>query len=611
MTSISLSVAKHKPPAIVREILQNSLDAAKNAGRKCARVLFSLESVDVDDIPGIVGYKNALEKCEAFWRTRSKHTQAMEVLGGIRRRLEQKSVPALFVCDNGIGLDTSRMEAILSDGVSDQDSSGATGSHGNGHFTVFNLSGLRYLLYGGISKENGRLASGHATLCSHQGDQGACSKNGYFAVQITGDLENPFVFPSNGDIPKVIADKLDEIASKEKTGTMLAALGFNYFGDDKKYPDIADLILGVAARNFFVAVAQDELVVAVKTDKGERTLNASNLWKTMEESQEIPNTSSFPTHNTSQRFYRLFDDAVKKQGEAKGDIVKTDGCSMRILYRQHGVATTKIALCRNGMWITNNVPLVGPGDFAKHAAFEALLLCDASDPCGDLVRMAEGNLHNELKLMSIEDKQERQKLRKIFQGVRSHLQSAIEEQDEESFGFVALEGAGRISVSETAGRITPSKERIRPIGPDPAPDPNPIPPDPDPNPKPPNPNPNPRPSRPKQGKALSVQHVAVRKGDKMDIRIRAMEESPEVELRLVRSGGGDFSCDNPAAEDKHISISRVVCNGGKCDVDDSGVARIGKIDKDEEKIIHVEFHAPKVQGHYRVDYEFIRRNPSP
>ena len=96
ITSISLSVGKHNPPAIAREILQNSLDAAKHAGRQCARVLFSLESVEVADIPGIDDYKSALDKCEKFWRTRSKHTQAMEVLGGIRRRLEQKSVPALF-----------------------------------------------------------------------------------------------------------------------------------------------------------------------------------------------------------------------------------------------------------------------------------------------------------------------------------------------------------------------------------------------------------------------------------------------------------------------------------------------------------------------------------
>ena len=59
ITSISLSVGKHNPPAIAREILQNSLDAAKHAGRQCARVLFSLESVEVADIPGIADYKNA------------------------------------------------------------------------------------------------------------------------------------------------------------------------------------------------------------------------------------------------------------------------------------------------------------------------------------------------------------------------------------------------------------------------------------------------------------------------------------------------------------------------------------------------------------------------
>ena len=604
ITSISLSVGKHNPPAIAREILQNSLDAAKHAGRQCARVLFSLESVEVADIPGIADYKNALDKCEKFWRTRSKHTQAMEVLGGIRRRLEQKSVPALFVCDNGIGLDKSRMQAILSDGISDQNSPGATGSHGNGHFTAFNLSGLRYLLYGGISEKNGRLASGHAMLCSHQGDKGACGKNGYLAVEVKNDLNDPFVFPSNDGIPKVIADNLDEIESKEKTGAMLAALDFNYFGDDNKSPEhVADLILGVAARNFFVAVAQGELVVAVKTGNSKRTLDASNLQKTMEEiSPKIANNRNFPRHETSQRFYRLFDDADKQQGEAKDEPVKTNGYSMRVLYRQ-GAASTKIALCRNGMWITDSVPSVKPYHFAGHAAFEALLLCDADDS-GELVRMAEGNLHNDLTLATIADNRKRKDLRKILQAVCSRLQEVIEKQDEESISFVDIDGTGRISVSRTAGRITPSKEKLRPTGgketgggetggtkagrktkskgt-----------------------------AKPKPGKALSVRHTAVQKGDgKMDIRIQAMESSPEVELRLVCSGGGDFSCVNPSANDRSIRLSRVFCGGEECAIKDGGVVRIGKVEQDEEKIIQVEFDAPKVQGHYRVDYEFIRRSP--
>ena len=598
MTPISLSVGKNNPPAIVREILQNSLDAAKQAGRQCARVLFSLESVEGDKIPGIAQYKNALEKCGEFCRTRTKHSQAMPIIDGIRRRLEQKFLPALFVCDNGIGLDGSRMQAILSDGVSDQSSAGATGSHGNGHFTAFNLSGLRYLLYGGVSTESGRLASGHAMLCSHEDGKAACGKNGYFVARVNDSLFDRFTFPSDGDIPSIIARKLDEM---EETGTVLAVMDFNFFGEDEQH--VADLITGAAARNFFVAVAKGELVVTVKTEGGEQTLKASNLRETMEKiSPTIPNTRNFPKHETSQRFYNLFDDAAKQTGGVESCLVKREGGSMQVLYRQQ-MASTKIALCRNGMWITDSVPWVRSGDFGDYAAFEALLLCDASDSSGKLVRKAEGNLHNELKLNDIADKKERETLRGIFQDIRRRLKEVIEKQDAESISFVSVDGAGRISISETAGRITPSKERIRPIGEE---EEDPVGGD---KAKKEASQKAKRPgtTKPKAGRALSVQHSAVRQGGKMNIRIVAMESSPEVELRLVRSGGGDFSCDNPREGDEMIHLRRVVCGNEECDVA-HGVARIGAVSEGDEKAVMVEFDAPKL---CRVDYEFIRRSPSP
>ena len=139
------------PDVVVRELIQNSLDAwreldAASAG-ECARISFHLDKLTVDDIPGIEDYRLALDNAESFMREQhpdSPPAQAEGIVARMRRALDAEYVDVLTVTDNGAGLTRKAMWGLLSDGQSVK--SGASGGAiGNGHFTAF--SGIRASLH--------------------------------------------------------------------------------------------------------------------------------------------------------------------------------------------------------------------------------------------------------------------------------------------------------------------------------------------------------------------------------------------------------------------------------------------------------------------------------
>ena len=112
------------PEPIVREMLQNCLDASVAADRAAGEVCFTIRQVAVDEIPGIEAYR---EHFEGAVRERAKGTQGAaerRVIKRIRRVLAGPRTRVLFCRDNGIGLNADRMNRILTEGNTDKSAGG-------------------------------------------------------------------------------------------------------------------------------------------------------------------------------------------------------------------------------------------------------------------------------------------------------------------------------------------------------------------------------------------------------------------------------------------------------------------------------------------------------
>ncbi|MCY4030736.1 MAG: hypothetical protein OXF05_01310 [Hyphomicrobiales bacterium] len=419
------------PAAIVRELLQNSLDAVREDERSKAVVRFKLESMPLTDVPGIDNYKDALKKAVKYQKEfQGDHLpdQAKIVVDAIENCLKGKNVDVLFVLDNGLGLDERRMTGLLADGLSVKSSAGA-GAVGNGHLTAIPASDLRYVLYGGVSDNGKKIASGHAILASFFEKDDLMGKDGYYALAVGKSKSKLFDFPSQNQIAPLIKNKLDWIEknSESKRGAVVIIPGFNKFREMEG--NLWDVIKKAAACSFFAAIADEHLEVIYQDDEGERKLDKSNIGAIFESDIAYEKRAkNFLSGNRAA-------DAYKTAVMGKKHIVDVGCGEAEVVIREVNEGKSRIDLCRNGMWITARLPRL-QNKFNDRKPFHCLIKVSATD--GDihrLIRKSEGPLHNHIEARKWLEADEQRLLEEAFGRISEFLSENLEELQDEEFAI--------------------------------------------------------------------------------------------------------------------------------------------------------------------------------
>ena len=440
------------PVTIVRELVQNSLDAAEEAKRDQAIVRFELAKHKSKDIPAFDTYKNSFRK---VLNTSSYNQQdsAQSVIHAISEQIKSSTTEVLFVMDNGIGLNDKRMMALLSEAINVKQSS-AAGSYGYGHTTVIPSSDLRYILYGGVCKKK-RIAAGHAILASFKDGEEVKGKDGYFVVQKKEDMIDPFVYPQDEEVPDIIDDKLKIIEKEWGSGSAIIIPGFNHFNQVESASAEEVLWKGIkkaVACNFFVAVQEGKLKIEYKVGDRIWELDKNSISGVLEEYNEETRSKHFLNGRKAHQAYNTL-------LLGKDHNVPTSLGDIRIrVYQRSNLGQSEINLCRNGMHITDSVPHLGRYDFTSYIPFHCLILVDASN--GDFhrfIRKAEPPKHDEIKMMMLEPK-ERAKLRNSLNEIKDYLRQNLKELEAEEFAIrdvlnLKSHGVNAIATSPPRTRI--------------------------------------------------------------------------------------------------------------------------------------------------------------
>ena len=169
--------------ALLRELIQNSLDAAR-PDTPAAIDIFHL-NVNRDEVPCLKDLEDTLKLAEYF---NENYSATKRIVPAIESALKSDKIDLLVFKDNGCGLNIDRMNDILHDGASRKDP-GSAGSYGNGHFTTFKFSELLYVLYLGVSEDSGVLITGHTILASHKSESEHIGFVGTVSALIKTDLK--------------------------------------------------------------------------------------------------------------------------------------------------------------------------------------------------------------------------------------------------------------------------------------------------------------------------------------------------------------------------------------------------------------------------------------
>ena len=484
--------------SLVRETIQNSLDAQEKRGEVPAKIDFQIAELDVTSFNGS---QLATAVKASIDGLKPKDEAYRKMFGKAADQLEKKTIPVLTITDSNTtgayddGSDDCPWAALTrGSGESAKQGKDASGSYGIGKAAAFTATELRTVLYTSTFAVNNHLESrfiGRTILSGHKNPQGKkVTSEGYFGAP-------DFASVGNGEIPAPY--------QLQTQGTRLWIPGY------RAPSSWRDQVIKIAIANFFHAIVKGELEISV----GAHAVDGTSV-------------GDYASMLSIREKFLL--DIAGREPDEQGHIEGIGDVALRITLHHDAVENVHdVALVRDaGMMITRERSKMGPARFAVPPhwnRFTAIVEC-LSDPDPDMmsaVRDCESPKHDELDVDRIPNDEDRGPARSALRELGSWMREKIRQHAEppsntepvnaaEAAEFLPIRGSDNNpnqnpqvrgdSISQPVQRGTSAATRRPPV---PDPDPNPDPsPDPEPQPhKPPKPPTPPRPQALVQRDALA------------------------------------------------------------------------------------------------------------
>ncbi|MDA3052486.1 hypothetical protein OFO01_03385 [Campylobacter sp. JMF_01 NE2] len=325
----------------------------------------------------------------------------------------------MYVYDNGVGFDDEKLVSIFSNGISKKSSINSSGSHGNGHYSAFNASNLRFCFYAGKTKEQ-TIFSMHAILRTIFKGKDSGGADLYVLTEHSPITKGSTHFVKNKNVPNFIQTKLDEIGN---TGSIVGIIGFNFFNTSKD--NLANVITSAVVKNFFVAIEDGDLEVEISLENQNFIINKN----TLKDNFALSLDSDDPKN--AKIFYDTYINGVYHEIPL--------GSQSVVVYTATGFNDTKIGLCRNGMWITDNsISKLRKNDFLDNSPFFALILPSPNTKFAKLIKLAETNFHSKINLSNLKASDKRE-LENYLEQISDYLRENMPKNNTEKFD-IYIEG---------------------------------------------------------------------------------------------------------------------------------------------------------------------------
>ncbi len=372
----------------IRELLQNSLDASKEAGNEKCEINIYIDSIDKNIIPHIQDYEKYLNKAVKFQKNEGSYNNNSEqIVKTIQRELTKDKLDILMFVDNGKGMSPKILNGLIGErSVKSEEGSG--GSFGVGHLSSYFLSSLRYVLYASKYEEK-TLFSGVPILAGFEDEIAERGATGRILEIVPKDEQKPkFIFPA--EFPKFIQGKMDKIV---KNGSMVAILGLNKsWGKEANYAIVS---------NFFYAINKKELTINIDHKVMPVSIDESDIERLLEK-QKDKKIATGDSILSGQAVYQAW--LAVKDDDCKKEIELSNGEKVCTHIKNNIDSASVVAIIRNGMLIARHDNMLSNdiNNLRKNEDFEPFSIVinvDEKDcqKLFELVKGAENPYHNKLK----------------------------------------------------------------------------------------------------------------------------------------------------------------------------------------------------------------------
>ena len=433
----------------IRELIQNSLDASREAERDC-NVNIYLESINKNQIPCIDEYEQILNEAIKTQKSiGSYQNQQIQVVEKIKEALNRETIQVLNFSDNGSGLSLDKLEALLSERSHKDVNNSSGGSYGVGHLSAYSLSSLRYILYtscyNDLEGNVHKLFTGSPILAGYSDQEK--SQRGPVGRIVTNPPNNELnpVYDYPTQPPSFLNEKALDISP---TGTIVTILGLlEDWSEEAEYS---------ITSNFFHALLYGSLSVNVHRQNEEPILISDVMDQRLSDRKSQKNARIARGFILSgQAVWQSYlavkeKDFLKKIRLENGDVVHV------YVKSTPDIVESSVALIRSNMLVARHDSMISTEFDSlrknwEYSPFALVIDVDAefAPNLFELVKKAEGPYHNQLvpnKLTNDDLKRLKRLLTELSQLTERHLKKidrktfslplfAIPNKDEENSSY--------------------------------------------------------------------------------------------------------------------------------------------------------------------------------
>ena len=262
--------------ALVREAIQNSLDAARSEDSPVI-VTFKRSSVDTHNYPMLFQLSRHMKACINFWKSDDAKKRFEPMIEYIEDAWKSDKIHYLEISDENTtgmgyrkGSTTSPFYAFVkSIGNSVKQNTAKGGSHGFGKAAYFNASRIRTVLISSLTDSGQYVFEGVSGLCTHELDGKKREHYGFYTNSWFGDAEDPIT--NKEDIPVRFVRK--------EVGTSAFVLGVDY--SERGTERMKKRIMESVITNFWGAIIDRKLEIHLAIDKKDEpeTINSDNIFE--------------------------------------------------------------------------------------------------------------------------------------------------------------------------------------------------------------------------------------------------------------------------------------------------------------------------------------------
>ena len=405
-------------PKMVREVIQNSLDA-KQSGRDGDPIVVTFTDTEVErDLIGATQLYKHLTAC----RNRAKdycHSSVIDLYQHAQDTLKARRIRCLRIIDSTTtGLSGTKWQAlVVQEGAVQKSSEGAPGgSYGIGKNAVFNVSDIQTVFYSTKyvdEHREGRVEKmqGKATLMSHLNPERDSEDLQHIGFYMTADQK-----------PLVTTD-IHPFFRLEESGTGVFVMGFNPRSDDWT-KDVQTAVI----ENFFHAIHHKQLKVHISSAG-----TVPPIEITHETIDQLFQSSRTAAESEAYHYYIAIRD---EDAEPTPEI---DGVGVLQVQVRTGAGPRRTAYVnRNGMLITAsrelNVNPIAPRGKSLWPDYAAVVT--PTDDDGDKwIREMENPSHDSIATGQLHDKDGIRRATRIFKQARAAIREIIDRKAEiEKYG---------------------------------------------------------------------------------------------------------------------------------------------------------------------------------